>query len=80
MPVDTEVVRDSLTGPIRTDAPLRLGNKSLGKPFVGQIDDLRLYNRALSPEQVEQLALHYAVRVILSGVTGQARRRKRRRG
>jgi hypothetical protein len=70
-PVDVEVVRDSLTGPIRTDAALQVGNKALGKPFRGQIDDLRLYDRALSPEQVEQLALHDAVRVILSGVTGK---------
>ena len=68
---DVEVVRDTLTGSIATDAPLRLGSKALGKPFIGQIDDLRLYNRALTPEQIEQLALHYAVRVILSGVTGK---------
>jgi mono/diheme cytochrome c family protein len=68
---ELDVVRDTLTGSIRTDAPLRLGSKALGKPFVGQIDDLRLYNRALTPEQVEQLARHDAVRVILSGVTGK---------
>jgi uncharacterized protein DUF1553/uncharacterized protein DUF1549/concanavalin A-like lectin/glucanase superfamily protein/cytochrome c len=68
---DAEVVRDTLTGSIGTDAALRLGSKALGAPFVGQIDDLRLYNRALTPEQVEQLAIHYAVRVILSGVTGK---------
>ena len=71
---DVEVVRDTLTGSIKTDAPLRLGSKALGKPFIGQIDDLRLYNRALTPEQIEQLALHYAVRVVLSGVTGKRSR------
>ena len=52
-------VRDTLAGSIATDAPLRLGSKALGKPFVGQIDDLRLYSRALTPEQIEQLAIHY---------------------
>jgi hypothetical protein len=66
-----DVVRDTLRGPVRSSAPLRLGSKALGKPFVGQIDDLRLYGRALTPEQVEDLAVHYPVRAILSGVIGK---------
>jgi hypothetical protein len=66
-----EVVRDTLHGPVNSDGPLRLGSKGLGKPFVGQIDDLRLYNRALTLAQVEDLALHYPARVILSGVIGK---------
>jgi hypothetical protein len=68
---EVEVVRDRLTGPIATDAPLRLGSRARGGPFVGQIDDLRFYNRKLTPEQIEQLAIHNPVRVILSGVTGK---------
>ncbi len=67
----TEVVRDTLAGPIKTDAPLRLGSKRLGAPFSGQVDDLRLYNRALGPDQVEQLAVHDTPRVIVSGVHGK---------
>ncbi len=66
-----EVVRDTLRGPVKSDGPLRLGSKELGRPFVGQIDDLRLYNRALTLAQVEDLALHYPARVILSGVIGK---------
>jgi hypothetical protein len=66
-----DVVRDALRGPIKTDAALRLGSKPLGAPFVGQIDDLRLYNRTLTPVQVEDLAVHYPMRVILSGVIGK---------
>jgi hypothetical protein len=69
--LDGEVMRDSLSGTIATDAPLRIGSKSLGKPFLGQIDDLRLYSRVLSPQQVEDLAIHHPLRVILSGVTGK---------
>ena len=42
-----------------------------GRPFVGQIDDLRLYNRALTAGEIEQLAIHYTVQVILSGVIGK---------
>ncbi len=70
-PLGIEVVRDALGGSIKTDAPLRIGSKSLGKPFVGQIDDLRLYGRALDPQQVQDLAIHHPVRVILSGVIGK---------
>ena len=66
-----DVVRDTLRGPVRSNAPLRLGSKTLGKPFVGQIDDLRLYGRALTPAQVDDLAVHYPVRAILSGVVGK---------
>ena len=68
---DVDVVRDSLTGSIRSDAALRVGSKTLGKPFVGQIDDLRLYSRALTPAEVEGLAIHQPVQVLLSGVTGK---------
>lgn len=68
---ETDAVRDTLAGSIATDAPLRLGSKALGKPFLGQIDDLRLYRRTLTPEQIEQLAIHYAPRVVISGVTGK---------
>ena len=68
---DTEVVRDALTGSIATDAPLRLGSHSPGAAFVGQIDDLRLYNRTLTPDEITDLAIHYTIRVILSGVLGK---------
>jgi hypothetical protein len=68
---DTEVVRDALTGSIVTDAPLRLGSRTPGAAFVGQIDDLRLYSRALKPEEIDDLAIHHTVRVILSGVLGK---------
>jgi hypothetical protein len=67
----TDVARDALSGTCASDAPLRVGSKALGKPFVGQLDDLRLYNRRLTPQQVEDLAIHHPMRVILSGVTGK---------
>ncbi len=69
--LDVEVVHDTLKGGFATAAPLRVGSKTLGKPFVGQLDDLRLYNRALTREQVEDLAIHHPMRVILSGVIGK---------
>jgi Protein of unknown function (DUF1553)/Protein of unknown function (DUF1549)/Concanavalin A-like lectin/glucanases superfamily/Planctomycete cytochrome C len=72
--LEVEVVKDALKGPIRTDAELTLGRRELGPPFVGQIDDLRLYQRALTPAEVEDLALHYRARVILSGLIGKPSR------
>lgn len=71
---DVEVLEDRLTGAIAIDAPLRLGGGAFGPPLVGQIDDLRLYNRALTAEQIESLAVHYRTRAILSGVTGKRTR------
>ena len=71
LPAAVDVVKDSLAGPIANDAPLQVGSAELGPAFVGTIDDLRLYNRALTAEQVEQLAVHYPMRVVLSGVIGR---------
>jgi len=68
---EVEVVQDALAGPVKTAADLQVGNKQLGKPFKGQLDDLRIYNRALSEDEIGQLAIHYPVRNILSGVTGK---------
>ncbi len=71
---DTDVLQDTLAGSIATAAPLRVGRKALGQPFVGQIDDLRLYDRTLPPAEVEQLAIHDTPRVIISGVFGRRTR------
>ena len=67
----TEVLQDNLTGVIKTAAELQIGNKLLGKPFRGSLDDLRLYERILAGDEVEQLAIHYPIQTILSGVSGK---------
>jgi hypothetical protein len=66
-----EVLQDSLTGGMCAGAPLEIGNKELGKPYKGRLDDLRIYNRVLEPAEVEHIALQHPVRVILEGVTGK---------
>ncbi len=71
---DVDVVRDTLAGPIASDTPLRLGSRDLGQPFLGRIDDLRLYGRVLAPEQIANLAIHYPARLVLSGVFGKRSR------
>jgi hypothetical protein len=68
---NAEIVQDRLTGSIQTGAELQIGNKQLGPPYKGQVDDLRLYDRALDAEEIAQLAVHYPAQAILSGVFGQ---------
>jgi hypothetical protein len=46
------VLRDALTGPIATDAPLRVGNRTLGKPYSGRSTTC-VYDRTLAPAQVD---------------------------
>ena len=67
----TEVVQDALRGSIKTDAELRIGNKLTGKPFKGGIDDMRFYSRELTENEIQQLAIHYPIQTILSGVFGK---------
>ena len=66
-----DVVRDALTGSIATDGPLTIGRRALGPPFLGQIDDLRFYHRAVSQLEAADLAINDRPRAILSGVTGK---------
>ena len=65
-PVDTESTHDTLTGSIRTEAPLRIGVRSSTAPFKGVVDEVRIYARALEPTEVERLALADPVRQALA--------------
>jgi hypothetical protein len=69
--VETEILQDRLAGSMQTAAELQVGNKQIGKPYRGQLDDLRIYSRALTAEEAQQLAIHYPAQVILSGVLGK---------
>lgn len=46
---------DELSDSIRNDKPLWIGNGHPGAKFKGRIDDARIYNRALSDEEIERL-------------------------
>jgi hypothetical protein len=63
-PAEIEVVRDSLTGSIRTEAPLEIGNKA-GRPYKGQLDDLRIYSRQLTAQDLDTLVLRHPLRSVL---------------
>src|SRR5262249_42635750 len=64
-------IGDARAGPIAGDAPRTVGRRSRGPPFLGQIDDMRVYDRVLQPGQIANLAIHYPARVIISGVFGK---------
>jgi hypothetical protein len=40
----------------RLSGPVRIGGSEVGTPFTGTIDDVRIYNRALTAEEILQLA------------------------
>ena len=61
-PVKTKVDKDALSGSIRTAVPFNLGRRGNGEegaaPLRGTgLQDLRLYQRALSPAEVAQLPI-----------------------
>ncbi len=76
---EIEVVRDNLSGSTRTDAELQIGDKRAGQPYRGEIDDLRIYGRALDGDELRELAVDYPVWNILSGVTGKRTEEEARR-
>jgi hypothetical protein len=67
---EVEIIQDHLTGSIVNDSPLEIGNEEIGKPFKGQIDDLRIYSRQLTPSEFEQLAVHQPIRSLLASPPG----------
>ena len=70
-PLEMEVVKDHLTGSFRTSAHLSIGNKSIGRPFLGQLDDLRIYGRTLSADEAENLAVQFPARTLLAELAGK---------
>ncbi|TWU33873.1 protein kinase domain-containing protein [Novipirellula artificiosorum] len=70
-PIDTKVVTESLSDTIQNDAPLNIGMRDIQYPFLGAIDDMRIYNRLLSDGEVQQL---YATGLrALAGVATETR-------
>src|SRR5262249_52596406 len=65
-PIEVEVVKDRLSGSFRTEAPLSIGDKNLGKPFTGEIDDLRIYSRTLTVSEMEKLVIQLPAHVLLT--------------
>jgi hypothetical protein len=68
---DVEIRQDNLSGSIKTAADFQIGNKETGIPYRRSVDDMRFYNRILTPAEIEHLAIHYPVQAALSGVFGK---------
>ncbi|MFC1757420.1 DUF1553 domain-containing protein [Planctomycetota bacterium] len=49
-------VTDKLSGSIKTDAPFTIGRRSSSSFFKGSVDDVRVYDRVLTNDEVKQLA------------------------
>ena len=69
-PWETETTKDTLSGTFKTSASLEAGNKNTGGLFQGQLDDLRIYTRALTDTEAENLAVQSPARVMLTELAG----------
>jgi hypothetical protein len=64
-PAALEVLRDTLTGTLANDQPLRIGRRDDGLGYYGQIDEVRLVARPLSADQIAGWARGERLRGIL---------------
>lgn len=77
---EIEIVRDSLAGPVETDAELRIGMKEPdAKALSGTLDDLRFYTRAMPADEARHIAIDYPVQSMLSGVGGKLSKQEEER-
>ena len=63
-PQPLDIRFDNLRGTIKTDQPLRIGRRSTSAAFKGLIDDVRIYDRELTNEEVHSLATSQLVRAL----------------
>lgn len=61
-----EIIHDTLTGTIRNSEPLRIGRRQASASLKGLVDEVRLYDRQLSGNEVEQLASTQLIQGTLS--------------
>ncbi|HLX44616.1 MAG TPA: DUF1549 domain-containing protein, partial [Bryobacteraceae bacterium] len=59
------IVKDAPLAKGRNAGALEIGNKTLGRAFKGSIDDLRVYNRALSAGEFEPMVMSEPYRATL---------------
>ena len=58
--------RDNLSATIRTEVPLYIGRRNPGAPFNGAIDDVRIYERALSATEAKAFSRQASIQGILA--------------
>jgi hypothetical protein len=62
---ELETEKDQLTNSIASNEPLRIGARNAESVLKGRVDDVRLYDRALSSEDVRLLAFNGYLPIIL---------------
>ncbi len=70
-PVETTILKDQLRGDFNTSAPLQVGDKTLGTPYEGHIDDLRIYDRKVSDSEIHQMVVNMPGRGLLLALDGR---------
>jgi len=75
IPADLDIVNDSLKLPLSVDGVLETGNRALGERFKGRLDDLRIYDRLLEPDEIRYLAREYPIDLLIA-TTPPSRRSK----
>src|SRR5947207_7589719 len=70
-PVKLEMLKDSLVGSTHVDTALEVGNKDLGLPYKGRLDDLRIYGRQLTKAEIAHLFNQEPLRAILNTLPGK---------
>ncbi len=66
-----QVQADTLSATIATSQPFRIGSRSTGSNFKGEIDDLRIYNRVLEGAEVSAASKGDPVNSILTTPSNQ---------
>ena len=69
--VETEILKDHLSGSIPFQRALEMGDKALGTSFEGAMDDLRIYNRVLTAQEVDDLTIRLPARSLLMALNGR---------
>ena len=59
------VVRDTLQGPIHNAEPFRIGRRDSGLGFYGQLDELRIISRTMTPETAREWFWSERLRAVL---------------
>lgn len=68
---------DSLKGSILSGTPFSIGRRSgLGTPFAGRIDDLRVYNRELTPIEVGALTAAETLKIANAPIEQRSAKQK----
>src|ERR1051326_8864363 len=76
-PLSMQVEKDSLANSVNTSAPLLIGRRQTGLQFKGWLDDLRLYTRALAPDEATHLAMRPIFQLASAGRDKQSDEQKK---